>query len=162
MGGSRVGGTAGGASDDSASQSRYHTRRASATPVTPTQIPPIHQRSLLLDHTITPLPFLYLYSIFLDVLYILDHFYTGIGYIPCLSCIVYSPTLYRHLPFCIFQLFLFISSNHHSYDFSFLMQHVVSPLYSEYLTIRRYHFLPFITICFQNIGDNVHPSWGES
>ena len=46
--------------------------------------------------------YLYLYSIFLDVLYILDHFYTRIGCIPCLSCILYSLCLYRHLPFCVF------------------------------------------------------------
>ena len=69
--------------------------------------PPIHLRSLLLDHTIAPL----LVSIFyvLDVIYILDHFYTGIG---CSR---------RYL----------------------LLQHVVSPVHSESITIKRYHFLPY-------------------
>ena len=32
----------------------------------------------------------------------------------------------------------------------------------ESLTIKRYHFLPFIITCFWKIGENVHPSWGES
>ena len=61
--------------------------------------PPEETTTWSYDHSS---PFLYLDSMFLDVIYILDHFCTGIGCIPCLSCILYSLSLYRHLPFCVF------------------------------------------------------------
>ena len=56
----------------------------------------------LIIRSLLSLFYLYLHSMFLDVIYILDHFYTGIGCIPCLSCTLYSISLYRHLPFCVY------------------------------------------------------------
>ena len=99
---------------------------------------------------------------FLDVLYILDHFILGLDafhvyLVYCTLSVYIEIFLFVYFSFSfLFPLIITLMI------FSFLMQHVVSPVHSESLTISRYHFLPFIITCFWNIGDNVHPSWGKS